>query len=111
MGKLDCVGLVWLAYADCGVLLPCPNDYGREPQHERFNAAIEAALGAPVSGLEVGDVVSMRTERHPHHIAIVGDYPDGLSLIHASGEHGSTVEHRLDANYRARIVNVYRRAI
>lgn len=108
--KLDCVGLVWLAYRDCGVELPCPADYGREPQADRFRAAISAALGDPVSGLAVGDVVTLRTRLHPHHVAIVGDHPDGLSLIHASGEHGRVVEHRLDDSYRARIVTVHRRA-
>lgn len=110
--KLDCVGLVLRAYADCGVVLNAPADYGREPQLTRFQAAIEAGLGAAVSGLQVGDVVTLRTKGHPHHLAIVGDYPgDLLSLIHASGEHGRVVEHRLDAVYRARITHVYRRPV
>jgi cell wall-associated NlpC family hydrolase len=110
--KLDCVGLVLLAYADCGLTLWAPADYGREPQLPRFQAAIEAGLGAAVTGgPRVGDVVSLRTLKHPHHIAIVGDHPDGLSLIHASGEHGRVVEHRLDASYLDRITHVYRRAV
>jgi cell wall-associated NlpC family hydrolase len=109
----DCVGLVWRAYRDAGVELPCPTDYGREPQADRFMAAIVAALGprVPKHGIAVGDVVTLRTKRHPHHIAIVTDHPEGLGLIHASGEHGRVVEHRLDADYRDRIVTVHRRPV
>jgi cell wall-associated NlpC family hydrolase len=109
--KFDCVGLVWRAYVDCGVTLPCPNDYGREPHAERFKAAIAAALGPVVSEVRVGDVVTLRTLRHPHHVAIVGDYPHGLSLIHASGEHGRVVEHRLSPEYQARIASIHRRPV
>jgi cell wall-associated NlpC family hydrolase len=110
--KLDCVGLIWRAYLDCGVELFAPGDYGREPHVDRFRAAIEAALGAPVRGpLQVGDIVTLRTLKHAHHLAMVCDHPAGLGLIHASGEHGRVVEHRLDPAYRARITHVYRRPV
>lgn len=110
--KLDCVGLVLMAYRDCGVTLFAPTDYGREPHLDRFQSAIEAGLGKPVSeGPKVGDVVTLKTLKHPHHIAIVGNHPEGLSLIHASGEHGRVVEHRLDPAYMRRITHVYRRPV
>lgn len=110
--KLDCVGLVWIAYRDCGVALSAPEDYGREPEVDRFRAAIEAALGSPTSPpMQPGDVVTLRTLRHAHHLAIVTDHPDGLGLIHASGEHGRVVEHRLDQSYQRRIVHIYRRPV
>jgi len=109
--KLDCVGLVWRAYRDCGRDVPCPADYGREPNLPRFMGVIEGALGPSIGtgDLQPGDVVTLRTANHPHHLAIVGDYPGGLlSLIHASGEHGRVVEHRLSPEYLARIVTVHR---
>jgi cell wall-associated NlpC family hydrolase len=110
--KLDCVGLILLAYRDCGVALDAPADYGREPHLTRFQAAIEAGLGRPVGyPLQVGDVVTLRTKGHPHHLAIVTDHPEGLGLIHASGEHGRVVEHRLDPTYLRRITHVYRRPV
>ena len=110
--KLDCVGLVWRAFKDAGVELPCPSDYGREPHLPRFMATIEQALGVAVKGPpQPGDVVTLRTAQHPHHLAIVGDYPGALSLIHASGEHGRVVEHRLSPDYLARIVTIHRRAV
>lgn len=119
--RLDCVGLVWRAYLDCGVSLDHRTDYGREPQHERFLREIEGALGpavaqgpiapeAAASVLQVGDVVTLKTKLHPHHIALVGDYVHGgLSLIHASGEHGRVIEHRLSPEYLARVTHVFRR--
>lgn len=110
--KLDCVGLVWIAYKDCGITLFAPSDYGREPQVNRFKVAIESALGAPVKDPpKPGDVVTLRTVRHPHHLAIVGQHKHGLSLIHASGEHGRVVEHRLDETYMRRITSIYRRPV
>ena len=109
--KLDCVGLVWRAYRDCGVELEDFRLYGREANLTLWADVTERNLGAPVAGLQPGDVVSMRTLLNPHHVAIVGNHPEGLSLIHASGEEGRVVEHRLDAKYRARIVNVYRKPV
>lgn len=112
--KLDCVGLVWRAFRDCGVDVPCPKDYGREPDLPRFMAVIVGALGPDIgkAQLQPGDVVTLRTKHHPHHLAIVGDYPGGLlSLIHASGEHGRVVEHRLSPEYLARIVTTHRKPV
>lgn len=110
--KLDCVGLVRRAYVDCGTELEDFTLYGREPNLDLWNEVMERNLGAPVSGpMQPGDVVSLKTLLNPHHVAIVGDYPERghLSLIHASGEHGRVVEHRLSPDYAKRIVRVYRR--
>ena len=112
--KLDCVGLVWRAFLDSGVQLPCPIDYGREPDLPRFMGTIVEGRGADIgkANLQPGDVVTLRTKNHPHHLAIVGDYPGGLlSLIHASGEHGRVVEHRLSPEYLDRIVTAHRRSV
>ena len=112
--KLDCVGLVWRAYRDCGVDVPCPKDYGKEPDLPRFMAVIVGALG-PNRGkrdLQPGDVVTLRTANHPHHLAIVSDHPDHpLGLVHASGEHGYVAWHGLDKHYLARIVTSHRRPV
>lgn len=109
--KLDCVGLVWRAYRDCGVVLDHPTDYGTEPQAPRFRAAIVAALGPAVAGPpQIGDVVCLRTLKHPHHVAIVVDHPDyPLGLLHASGEHGFVVEQGLDRARLRRITSIHRR--
>ena len=110
---LDCVGLVKIAYQACGVELQDVRFYAREPEPGAFRLAVAAALGAPVGGLpELGDVVMMRTKNQPHHLAIVGDHPNGgLSLIHSSGEAGKVVEQRLSAGLLDRITGVYRRPV
>lgn len=110
--KLDCVGLVRISYLDCGVELEDFTLYGRDPDISKFQPAMERNLGPPIRPpMRVADVVAMRTLRHPHHLAIVTDHPDGLGLIHASGEHGRVVEHRLDPSYLRRITHIYRRLV
>lgn len=119
--KLDCVGLIWRAFKDCGVELPCPADYGREPHLERFMSVIVEALGPDIGtrDLQPGDVVTMKTDRHPHHLAIVTHHPDRpLGLVHASSEFASRAKpdgcvmwHGLSPSYFARIVTVHRRPV
>lgn len=116
---LDCAGLVWIAYRDCGVLLPDFRLYGKEPHRDGLATHARAALGdecatAPVrrQQLLVGDVVVMRFDHEPHHLAIVSDYVlGGLALIHADGEQGRVVEHGLADDHVARITHVFRRHV
>lgn len=116
---LDCAGLGWLAYADCGVSLPDFQLYGREPHKDGLTRRIAEVLGDPVSvvpvkrsDILVDDVVVMRFEHEPHHVAIVGDYVlGGLSLIHADGMAGKVIEHRLADDHIQRITHVFRRPV
>lgn len=110
---LDCAGLVWCAYRDNGVILPDIRIYGREPYKNGLERVVEAGFGAPLErGPEVGDMILLRFEREPHHLAFVGDYlHGGLSMIHAYGNAGRVVEHRLDEAWRGKIVSVYRREL
>lgn len=79
---------------------------------------VTEALGAPVavapvpaSTLAVGDVVLMRFEVEPHHVALIGDYVfGGFSLIHADGHTGCVVEHRMAPDHIRRITHVFRRS-
>lgn len=121
---LDCAGLVWRAYADLGCVLPDVERYGREPHRDGLMDAMRAAFGAPVwegrslidrAVLRVGDVVVLRFEVHPHHIAIVtDDRHHGLGLIHAyspPGGGGRVLEHGLDARWQSLIVAVFRKVL
>ena len=110
---LDCAGLVWRAYHDCGVDLPDFRLYGPEPHRDGLTRHVTAALGEPVlcapvreSGLSDGDVVIMRFRREPQHMGIcVGD-----GMVHALHGFGvrKVVEHRLGETWLRRIVAVYR---
>lgn len=110
---LDCAGLGWLAYHDLGIDLPDVRAYGREPFRNGLMQGLAAALGDPVEGEpQPGDVVVMRFDRDPHHVALIASSPYGaLTMIHADGNHGCVVEHRLSDDWRARIVAVYRKQI
>ena len=111
---LDCAGLGWIAYQDLGVDLPDVRAYGREPFKNGLMQGLAAALGEPVAdGLRPGDVVVMRFERDPHHVALIASAPYGdvLTMIHADSHHGCVVEHRLSEDWRSRIVAVYRKIV
>lgn len=116
---LDCAGLVWRAYADCGVTLPDFLHYGREPHDDGLIRHVTHALGEPVAvapvredQLRVGDVIVVRFDIEPHHVALITDYPlGGLAMIHADGHNGKVIEHRLAHKQIARITHVFRRPI
>lgn len=118
---LDCAGLVWISYKDCGVTLGDFRLYSKEPSAHGASLTdyVSQALGSPVAvapvkqgSLQVGDIVVMRFEREPHHMGIITDYPyGGLALIHACGHNNKVVEHRLSDDQVKRITHVFRRPL
>lgn len=129
---LDCAGLVWAAYAACGLVLPDYRLYGPEPHRDGLVRHVEAALGAAVKvrpvglpDLRAGDVLVMRFYREPHHMGIVGERQYGtaraLTLIHANGDapgrpgeqrsRGRVHEQRITQDMAARITHVFRRPV
>lgn len=121
---LDCGGLPWLAYADCGVALPDRRRYGRDPFNNGLAEAVVDALGAPVwagqkgacarSSLQPGQVVLMSPAGRPRHLAIVGDSETfGLSLIHADSTPGvmRVAEIGMDDFFVRQIVAVFFKAV
>lgn len=116
---LDCAGLAWLAYRDCGQELPDFRKYGREPSNDGLLTHIKAALGEPVavapvraSQLQEGDVIVVRFEVEPHHVAIVTNYPyGGFAMLHACGFNDRVIEHRLSPDIIDRITHVFRRPV
>lgn len=107
----DCAGLILQALKDCGAhgLYDLPT-YGREPHRDGLREAVRRNLGEPVSGVwQPGDVALMAFETEPMHVALLGDYPHGgLSVIHAYAAVRRVVEHRMDATWADRVVEVYR---
>lgn len=116
---LDCAGLPWLAYKDCGLDLHDFRLYGREPHNDGLIQHITKALGDPVAvapvfavDLQSGDIAVIRYETEPHHILIIADYPmGGMSAIHADGHYGEVIEHRLSPDMIKRITHVFRRPV
>lgn len=116
---LDCAGLGKAAYAKLGVELPDFLLYGREPHKDDLIRYVVKALGEPVAlapvrvwNLQPDDVVVMRFNVEPHHIAVLGPYPyGGLAMIHADGHTNRVVEHRLSSDMIKRITHVFRRPV
>ncbi len=117
--SLDCAGLIIHAAADIGVDFQDIKHYGREPFNDGLVDAASKNLGRPLATgplpanlLIPGDILLVRFDTQPHHIALVADHPlGGLSMIHASADvsqQGKVVEHRLDEMWIRRITHVFR---
>lgn len=122
---LDCAGLVWIAYKECGVSL---NDYTLYPadpvRHgNKLTDFVRKDLGDPVavepvkySDIQEDDVLVIRYRHEPHHLAVVGRHPLGyLSLIHAHGLYGKVLEQGMPPGVQldqgAVITHVFRRPV
>lgn len=106
---LDCVGLVVLSAAMCGITTGDFTDYTRDPHHGLLESHLERVFGPPVADIRPGDVPAIDYKGATRHVGIVAEYPGGgLSLIHASHFTRCVTEHRIDARWMGRITAVYR---
>lgn len=116
---VDCAGLVVLAYRQCGVETVDTVLYGREPNRDgALVIHATASLGQPLpegTPLCDGDVLVMRFDIEPHHMAIVAAANYGgtpaFNIIHSDGHSGRVLEQRLTPDIAARITHIYRRAV
>lgn len=101
---IDCVGLVIkighaLGFSDFDIA-----DYSRQPDPAMMRSLLALHMDPiAVSSAQPGDVLLMRFEREPQHVAIVTDQ----GIIHAYAQARKVVEHRLDDIWRGRIVGAY----
>lgn len=118
-GGVDCLGLLVGVAGELGLkdkhqhawLTQCDEcDYGHIPDGRKLEARLAELLDEVVDGSrKAGDVLLMRFDREPQHLAIVSDHPQGgFGIIHAYAAARRVVEQRLDALWAARIVAVYR---
>lgn len=113
---MDCLGLVALSFAAVRPGVQDRSGYGRTPYNGALRASLVEHFGPPVSReeLQPGDVVTLAWSGEEHHVAIVTDHPEGLGLIHCynlapgGGAAGRVIEHRLSADWRARVVEGFR---
>lgn len=84
--------------------------YGHLPDGRKMRLIFEFLFNeVPPETMREGDLLLMRFERSPQHVAIVSRHPEGgWGIIHALASARKVVEHRLDEIWRSRIVAVYR---
>lgn len=98
---LDCVGLVWAAYAAAGRRLARPVGYPlRGWARARIEAAlVEAGFCVGVDAARVGDVALIVHPARQYHLGLLGSE----TLIHAHAGLRRVVEAPLDAPARAAV--------
>jgi len=107
---VDCLGLLLLSLKAGGFEPKYEKKYGREPWKDGLQEALVDHFGDPVIDWQPGDIALIKFDQSPDpsHVGILADYKyGGLSLIH-SYSLISVTEHRLDAAWAKRIVEVYR---
>lgn len=109
---VDCGGLVVCALRAIG---RAPHDiigYGRLPYRHALEDVVQANFGHPLpAGTEpqAGDVMIFRDgNAAPNHVGIAGAGPHGVTVIHAYAPNREVVEMTIDADWRNKIVGVYR---
>lgn len=107
---VDCIGLVLLALRDCGVHLPDPAPYPREPQGTRLLRGIEQHARR-VSTIEPGNVLLFRLGLYGGHVGIASVHPQygQPAVIHAYARQGEQVcEQLMTDQYRTALVGAFR---
>jgi NlpC/P60 family putative phage cell wall peptidase len=105
----DCVGLlIGVAHAlDLSAF--DTTGYARRPDGRMLKDHCDREM-TPITRDEIapGDVALFALTGDPQHLAIFGDYPDGLSIIHAYMRNRKVVENRYDDVWAGRLVQAYR---
>lgn len=100
---IDCIGLVIAVAHQLGLSDYDTTGYGRIPDGRVLCKLLDQHMQR-TDNSNLGDVLLMRFEKNPQHVAIVTD----IGIIHAYANARRVVEHRLDAVWAARVVGSYR---
>lgn len=109
---LDCAGLVIHALKAIGrEPFDCVG-YPRRPYRNMLEKTVQRNFGKPLpadTALHPGDVVVMQCCKEGlNHVGIIADHDGYLTMIHAHAPDKKVIETRLDDDWRAKIVEVYR---
>lgn len=116
-GGVDCLGLLMGVAAELNLSTPDGYplinmdevNYPHFPDGDHLKTQLATALRIiPVGGILPGDVLLLRVEIHPQHLAIVTNWNQQLGIIHAYAPARAVIEHTLDDWWRSRIVLAYR---
>ena len=84
-------------------------DYSHSPDAIKLKDRLAQILCAvPVQSIEPGDILLLRIDGNPQHLAIASDRQEGLGLIHSYAPARAVVEHDLDEWWHKRIESAFR---
>jgi len=113
----DCLGLVVGVVDELelkdknGVKLASYDEvtYSREPDGEYLTRKLTGLLlEIPITEARAGDLGLFKVRENPQHLAILSDYEGGLGMIHSFAPSRRVVEHRLDDEWKLRLLKVFR---
>lgn len=111
---LDCLGLLLITAKECGLPFVESIDvptYSMRPDTVLLQQKLMHFL-EPVTPCDIrpGDVLLLRVQHAPQHLAIVTDYPavNALGMIHAYAPARAVVAHRYDEEWQALTHAAYR---
>lgn len=117
LGGVDCLGLLVGVAAELdlrnskGIALASCDErhYPHQPDCAQLFSRLDALLEqVPNDAIKPADVLLLKIEGNPQHLAIITDYNDGLGLIHAYAPARAVVEHALDERWHAAIETAFR---
>lgn len=83
--------------------------YSKEPDGQYLTEKLTGLLAeVPITDARAGDLALFKVRENPQHLAILTDYEGGLGMIHSFAPSRRVVEHRLDDDWKSRLVKVYR---
>lgn len=100
---LDCLGLCVVAARDIGREFDDAKGYSKTPDGVTLKSEMDRQLTRVNRKPQPNDILLMRFQKNPQHVAIVTDE----GIIHSYEGVGKVVEHGLDERWRKRIVAVY----
>lgn len=83
--------------------------YSREPDGAYLIEKLVSLLDeVPVVDMQAGDLALFRVRENPQHLAILTDYEGSIGMIHCFAQARRVVEHRLDDDWKSRLLKVFR---
>lgn len=113
----DCLGLIVGVAEEAdlrdanGKLLAAYDEtsYSKAPNGEYLTGKLEELLASvPLSEKRPGDIGLFLIDGNPQHLAIFTDFEGGLGMIHCYAQARGVVEHRLDEQWKSKLIKVYR---
>ena len=83
--------------------------YSKEPDGAYLTEKLTVLLDeVPIAEAQAGDLALFKVRENPQHMAFLTDYENTLGMVHSYAPARRVVEHRLDDDWKQRLVKVFR---